>query len=344
MRIYKRSIFSTFVALALAPALVLAVPLPSSDYLSFAMLAGEYVSTGAGTKVTGDAGAVSYITTGANSTGLGSYFAGGYITTGANFVSSGSNYATSYITTGAGYQSTGSNYSGSYIETGANTANGGSNYAASYITFGAGSSSLGNYAYASFSNPSTVNSALSQLSVEQNLLKSIAGGKTLAATMGGIQTLNAGVYNATALTTAAGTQLTLDCQSNSNASWLFNIDTYLSTGAGTIIDTAHCAQGATVVWNTGGYASLGANNAVVGTVLAGTYISTGADTTSGYLLAKGYVTLGTNGTVSCLNCVVVRAVPEPETYALLLGGLGMLRLKLRSRKNTSKPQLFRVKQ
>lgn len=341
MNIYKKLLLSILAAFALAPAVGSAATVLGSELLSFSVLAGEYAVTGAGSTVTGNVGAASYITTAANSFGFGSNYAGSYIATGANFISTGSNYSGSYITTGAGSSSTGSNFAVGYIEIGGNSVNGGSNYSSSYISPGLGSTSLGNYAYSSVSYTSPVNNALSQLTDAQNSLKLMTATTTLAATMSGPQTLFAGVYNATALTTAASTHITLDGQGASNPLWLFNINTYLSTGASTFIDIINSGPGAQVIWNTGGYASFGASTKVIGTVLAGSYISTGANTTSGTLLAAGYVTLGANGNVSCLSCVVA-PVPEPETYALMLGGLGVISLKIRrsKKKQKTKPILL----
>ena len=324
MKTRQKILLSTLASLAVAPALLSAAPLLGSDMNSFAILAGQYISTGADTSVTGNVGAVSYITTGANSFGYGTNFSGSYIATGLNFVSTGSNYAMGYITTGAGSSSTGSNYAGSYI------------------SVGAGSSSTGNYAYSAVPNLSAVNRALSQLTAAQSSLNSMEAGTTLGATMGGLHTLNAGVYSASALTTAASTRLTLDGQGLSNQDWIFNIHDYLSTGAGTVIDIINAGSGSTVTWNTGGYASFGAGNSVIGTVLAGTYISTGAGTTTGHLLAHEYVTLGANGNASCLSCVVA-AVPEPESYAMLLAGLGLIgAISRRRQKMTSSRQRFLV--
>lgn len=328
---HKKLLLSTLTAFALAPAVVSAATVLGSDMLSFSVLAGGYVATGAGSKVTGNVGAVSYITHAADTFIYGSNYAGSYITTGANFISKGSNYSGSYIATGAGSSSTGSNYAVGYITTGANSVNGGSNHAGSYITPGASSTSLGNYAESFVSIKSPVNNALSQLMNAKNTLNLMKTTTELGATMSGPQTLFAGVYHAPALTTAASTHIKLDGQGAANPLWLFNINTYLSTGASTFVDIINSGAGAKVIWNEGGYASFGASSKIIGTVLAGSYISTGANTTSGTLFAPGYVTLGANSNVSCLHCVVA-TVPEPETYALMLGGLGMISLKIRRSK------------
>ena len=294
MKCSKKILLFGLVALSFIPAIASAQSLAGySNLTSFSVLSGSYVTTGAGSNVSGDMGALTYIATGAGSSGESSNYALSYITTGANSTGSGSNFAGGYITTGIGSSGIGSNSPG--------------------------------MAASNFSN---VNNAMVELSAAQLALKSLTAGSTLAATMGGAQTLTAGVYNAPELTTAAGTVLTLDAGNQLNPYWVFNIDTYLSTGASTSVNVANLALGGTasVIWNTGGYASFGAGNSIVGSVFAGEYISTGATTTSGPLFAKEYVTLGASGTI---NSMVVAPVPEPEIYALMLAGIGLLTLKVR---------------
>jgi hypothetical protein len=124
------------------------------------------------------------------------------------------------------------------------------------------------------------------------------------------------VYNTTSLTTAAGIIITL----KGSHDWVFNITDMLSLGAGTKIVLADNSTGS-VTWNVGGYASIGANAEIVGTILARGYVSTGmgskvtgADINSstpstlstpsqsycgGLFSATSYVTIGASGTVSC---------------------------------------------
>lgn len=305
MKISKKILLTGVVAFALSPALVSAQSLAGySDLTSFSILAGQYVTTGAGSKVSGNVGALTYIATGASSSGSSSNFAGSYITTGATSTGTGSNFAGSYITPGADSTVIGSSFPG----------------------LGTTSSSL-----------TKISTGLIELASAQSALNATPAGTPLPASMSGTQTLSTGVYNATALTTDAGTTLRLDAGGQSNPYWLFNIDTYLSTGANTSVNIVNLASGGTasVIWNTGGYASLGASNSFVGSILAGEYISTGATTTSGPLFAKQYVTLGANGTINSM----VTPVPEPATYALMLAGIGLLAFKVRRNKKYQQPVL-----
>jgi len=126
-------------------------------------------------------------------------------------------------------------------------------------------------------------------------------------------TFTPGVYNVTGLlSTTAGITLTLDAQNRPNADFIFNVSNYLSFGAGTIIDVINTVDDNTsVVWNTpGGYTSVGANAKIVGTILANTYVSTGAYSTltgsgnscGGVFSATSYVTVGANATVGGKEC------------------------------------------
>lgn len=135
---------------------------------------------------------------------------------------------------------------------------------------------------------------------------------------------NTVVYNATALTTAAGITITLKGGYN----WVFNITDMLSFGAGTKIVMP---DGGSVIWNSGSYATIGAHAEMVGTILAGGYVITGADSKvtgadapsvtmgpgggfnasycGGIFSAASYVTIGAGATVSGCS----QPVPAPPT-------------------------------
>jgi hypothetical protein len=304
MKRSEKILLSGLFFLSFFPAIASAQSLAGySNLTSFSILAGEYVTTGAGSTVSGNVGVFTYIATGASSSGISSNFAGSYITTGANSTGIGSNFAVSYITPGAGSTVIGSNFPNLPITD---------------------------------PNITKISTGLIELASAQSALNATPAGTPLAASMSGTQTLSTGVYNATELTTVAGTTLTLDAGFQSNPYWLFNIDTFLSTGANTSVNIANLASGGTasVIWNTGTFASLGASNSFVGSILAGGYISTGVTTTSGPLFAKGYVSLGADGTI---NSMVVAPIPEPEIYALMLAGIGLLTLKVRRDKKNQQP-------
>lgn len=237
-----------------------------------------------------------------------------------------------------------------YATYGANATLSGEVGARSYVTAGAGGVSA-----ADSSNTANVRLALDQLGAAQAALNNMGAGITLAPTMAGHTTLAAGVYSASALTTAAGTTLTLDGGGADNPLWVFNIPTYLVTGAGTQIEIINAGAHASVVWNTGGYTTLGASTTFLGSVLAAAYISQGAGTTftCGTMFSGSYVAIAAGAAVTSTNCAATASwggsvdglgagldivdgiavaarqaapvpVPAPGTPALMLLGLGLL--------------------
>ena len=235
--------------------------------------------------------------------------------------------------------------------------------AMSYITPGAGSVSAGERV-----DTAGVSAALGELAAAQRALTDMGTGTVLGATMAGSLSLVPGVYSASALTTAAGTVLTLDGDGVDNPFWIFNIPTYLVTGASTTIKLVNAGANASVVWNTGEYFTTGASTSFVGTVLSGAYISQGADTlfNCGNLFSASYVSMGAGSRMSSTNCLgsglwagsefgmgagldIVHGdvqahlapvhesaapgqIPEPGTIPMLLLGLGLLGVLGKARK------------
>lgn len=264
-----------------------------------------------------------------------------------------------------------STLAGGYATYGAGALVSGQVGAVTYVVGGAGSSSGGDVV-----NTATVATALSQIATAQSALKAMTTDVILLPTLSGNVTLIPGVYGATALTTAAGSILTLDGGGANNPIWVFNIPTYLVTGASTEIKIINAGAGASVLWNTGGYTTLGASTNFLGTILAGTYISQGAGSTMacGNTFALSYISIPAGANVTSSHCagsgswagsvngmgtgldivngaavasvmsvpgggmsdLVVSGVPEPETYALLLAGLGVLAFKVRRNKLSNK--------
>ena len=122
------------------------------------------------------------------------------------------------------------------------------------------------------------------------------------------------------------------------------------------IQLINAGAGASVLWNTGGYTTLGGNTTFIGAILSQGYISQGAGAmiSCGNAFAKSYISTPANVTVNSGNCAgsgswagsvnglgsslatvngaavstLVTAVPEPETLALMLSGLCALGFKL----------------
>ena len=176
----------------------------------------------------------------------------------------------------------------------------------------------------------------------------MGSGTGLDPTMTSSTTLDAGVYSAASLSTTAGTTLYLDGHNLANQTWLFNITSILATGANTNIQLIHAGANAQVFWNTGGYVNLGAGSTFLGTILATDYISVGAHaylkllddaSCSSLFSLTSYVEIGAGAQVGSNGCsaptnVVASPVPEPQTYALMLLGLGAIGLLSARRRPT----------
>ncbi|WP_405479615.1 ice-binding family protein [Streptomyces sp. NBC_00009] len=123
----------------------------------------------------------------------------------------------------------------------------------------------------------------------------------------GGQTLTPGLYKANSSARITDT-LTLDARGNSNAVWVFQIGSTLTTASASSVSFINGASPCNVYWQVGSSATLGTNSTFVGTIMAHTSITatTGA-TINGRLLAgagpsgDGAVTLDSN-TIGLSDC------------------------------------------
>lgn len=251
---------------------------------------------------------------------------------------------------------------GGYATYGASAMIGGNVGAIDYVVGGAGSKTAGD-----FTNTPLVNSALSELSSAQNNLKSLGNGTALSTSMTGSLTFAPGVYSASSITIVAGTNIVFDGGGLSDPFWVFNIPTYLVTGAGTTMSIKNAGSNAQIAWNTGGYATLGADTQFVGAIVSGGYINSaaGANIFCGNAFASGYISVAAGSAINSTNCgatdtwagsvnglgsnmdivngaVVpissgyrqsVVQVPEPKAYLLLLAGLCLIGMMAKRRKD-----------
>ena len=166
----------------------------------------------------------------------------------------------------------------------------------------------------------------------------------------GVYTVLAGVSNLTG-------KLTLDGGGNANAFWVFQMASTLITSPGSVVDVINTGAGAGVYWNVGSSATLDTGTTFEGNILASASITMndGVTLSCGRALAHtGAVTM-IHDTVNSGDCVgtgeegskglsggltvqvaggiptplpiaPLPAIPEPETYALMLAGLAALRL------------------
>ena len=361
------------VVLACSSAVVSAEPLLGADLNSQSVFAGSYVTAGAGSKiygsflsgagatvgassiVTGNLSAVEGTTIGLGAMVGGNLLAGAGATLGASSTVAGSFQAGAAATLGANASVGGNLYAGAAAVLGVDSKVSGNLVAGAAVTPGVGAQVIGTTlaltapSFAGIPTTASTNLQAAQVTNVQTKLRSLGSGTTLAATMSGPMSLTAGIYSATALTTAAGTDLTLDGQGLANQLWVFNVDTYLVTGAATTINLINAGLGSSIIWNTGGYTSMGAGTSFLGTLFAGSYVSMGANTKvsgantscGGIFSASSYVVMGAGaqvGTAGCsgantaywadgtnlLHAQQVSAVPEPDELWLMLSGLALM--------------------
>jgi len=139
--------------------------------------------------------------------------------------------------------------------------------------------------------------------------------------LGGL-TLTAGVYNDPSSLAITGT-LVLNGQGNSNAVFVFQAGSTLTTASNATIILENGAQASNVFWQVGSSATLGTSTDFSGNILANTSVTltTGATVLGSVLAENGAVTLDS-------NTITAAAVPEPDSAVLFcLGALVLLRRK-----------------
>jgi type VI secretion system secreted protein VgrG len=146
----------------------------------------------------------------------------------------------------------------------------------------------------------------------------------LTGDLGG-RTLTPGVYSFVSSATLTGT-LTLNDLGNPNAQFVFQIGSTFTTLANSSVVTINGGSmpGCTVFWQVGTSATLGADTAFEGHILADESITlnTGATILDGSALAiNGAVALDTNSITNCVS-----SVPEPSSMSLALLSSALLGL------------------
>ena len=206
--------------------------------------------------------------------------------------------------------------------------------------------------------------AQSQLALARTSLGLLGAGTTTFADLVGL-TLFPGVYTVPAAVSNLTGTLTLDGLGNANAAWVFQMPSTLITSPGSVINVINTGAGAGVFWNVGSSATLDTTTSFAGNILASVSISlnNGATIGCGRALANtGAVTMdtntislgclgtgeeGSNGLSGGLTVAVAGGtptflpsapIPEPETYAMMLAGLGLMGFVARRRKRIEAAQ------
>jgi len=151
----------------------------------------------------------------------------------------------------------------------------------------------------------------------------------------GGKTLTAGVYCFSSSAQLTGT-LTLNAQGNSNAVFIFQIGSTLTTASASSVILINGGSVCNVFWQVGSSATLGTTTTFEGNILALTSITltTGASVKGRALARNGAVTLDSN-TVNASACLAGGVPPLPQIFAIMLAirmvAIGYLQLQRRSR-------------
>lgn len=327
----KNAIYTTFVALALVPALASAAPLLGPDLSSFSILAGTDVSLGARSQYDGLVGSAIAI--------AGS---GGTPTAGVYSVTT---------------LHTATSPTGTPLTTATLLANGVRDATPAIVN---GLQQLRDAKATLSAMTANAGAPTGAVSTTADTSTTFASGlyaQTIALGARTNSTFVSGLYATVgAMTVGADATITLDGQNQTNPTWIFNIGTDLGTGPSLRFVFANVVGStASVLWNARAI-GLGAGTDFVGTMLAGGAISEAAGVTVSCGNAWSLAAVGTNAdsrvqSSHCMGSATwaaevaavaatgggVTPVPEPETSALLLAGLGMLALKAR-RSSSKKSQ------
>jgi predicted acyltransferase (DUF342 family) len=334
------------------------------------VVSGDVLTVGGATDVASDGPNVSgsITSTGASTIGQnaiigGDMISGGVTSTGADSYVGGNVLSNGTVSTGNNGDVRGNVSSDGLVSIGAYSDIGGSVYGDTYSISNSNHSTIGAGIAAGPTSPDVTNVrqdvkdevdlVAQQVKDAQDTLFDMGVGVTttlaslgMGPTMTVDRTLAAGVYSANSFSTTAGTTLTLRGDLSDNQTWIFNIRDILAFGGTSHIVMENVGANASVYWNAygtadiDGYISTGDSSHVIGTLLANTYVTVGANATvkatgtscGAVYSATSYVTAGDSAKIGGLGCSAsVTSVPEPESFGMLLAALALLGFK-RSRK------------
>ncbi|PKH03008.1 hypothetical protein CXF72_08770 [Psychromonas sp. MB-3u-54] len=253
---------------------VAAITIEADGFVSDDLGSQAAVNLGAGAE-TANLYAGAAVTTGAGSS-AGNIYAGEAAGIGADGTA-GNIYAGAAVVIGAA-GSAANLYSGTAISLG-DGASVGDIYATGIIT-GTGANSTTAYTNTAssidaYKETLDTAKAIEQITSAQVILFGLYSDFSLPTTLG-TYTFEPGVYEGSALTITAESTITLDGKGEENPLWIFNFSGALSVGASTMFEITNAGAGASVIWNTGGAVTLGAQTSFIGTAFANGAISGGA--------------------------------------------------------------------
>jgi len=191
-------------------------------------------------------------------------------------------------------------------------------YAGAAITLGAGADTNGvlaanantfNVPPEDIRNATSMAAAIAQIGVAQDALTTlndtlVHDTYSLNTTMGGLESLEPGIHQGSALSIAANSEVTFSAINNTNDAmdhvWVINLTEALTVGAGTVFVTdIPSTDTATIIWNVGAAVTLGAGTEFLGTAFVGGAFSAATSNVScGNIYATGVVSVGSIGAVA----------------------------------------------
>lgn len=147
-------------------------------------------------------------------------------------------------------------------------------------------------------NPAAVSAKLDLTAAYNSAAERTSGPVTVSGNLGG-KTLLPGLYKSTSDLTISSGDLTLNADGNSDAIWIFQIASTLTTTADRKVILSGGAKAANIFWQVGTSATLGTTSVFKGTIIADQSITmnTGASLEGRVLARIGGVTLNANNII-----------------------------------------------
>jgi choice-of-anchor A domain-containing protein len=183
---------------------------------------------------------------------------------------------------------------------------------------------------------------LSKLKSTETTIPSASTGGVVFSNNDSVVTFNAqavngvAVFDLTSYDTAIFSSKVTDLNLNLNGATTVIFNTNDSTIASNANFNFGNENGSKIIWNFAGATSVTTNRTIVGQVLVsdGTFSNLGGANVEGGVYAQNLVQRGEIHVQAFTGTIPAAPVPEPETYAMLLGGLGLMGLVARRRQRS----------